>query len=580
MKSAAELSDCPSTDTTHQSWKVGAGFAAPMLSEAEPARPWTRTKLRIPRTDETVFARPDLGSAGELARANAESLNDPARTLQGLALSEFRRSARREILDLAQEYTADLLGQPVSDLAEGGLLFASGHQPSLYHPGVWIKNFAIDALARRAGGVGLNLVIDNDTLSSRQLRVPIGDRRQPGARTLDFDEPGPVLPWEDARIADFSRFESFGERIREAMDRWNITPVLSDVWPVAVAQAGRSSSLRDALTSARMSLEQRWGLSNLEVPLSRVCETKSFSWFTAAVLTRLPRFWEVYNSVLAEFRQVNRIRSQTHPVPVLDEADGWYEAPFWVWRAGDSVRIRVRAKACSQEVRLSDGREIFARLPISADGDVSAAAEILQELPKRGIRFRTRALTTTLFARLGLADLFVHGIGGAKYDEMTDRIISRFFGLPAPGFLTLSCTVHLPLGEPFPVSPEEEQTLRHRLRDLEWNPERYLPRGRDGELENLIAEQQALIAQKAAGGSSDPAEQRRQSRKNHDRHARLKEIRERLARETAEPRRHFEQELAAVREQLAANAILEDREFSFGLYPEEKLRPFLTGLLS
>src|SRR5690606_35030482 len=80
-----------------------------------------------------------------------------------------------------------------------------------------------------------------------------------------------------------------------------------------------------------------------------------------------------------------------------------------------------------------------------------------------------------------------------------------------------------------------------------------------------------------SAGVSKP-ERRRRSWANYDRHARLKEIRERLAHETAEPRRLLEAELATVREQLQANAILEDREFSFGLYPEDKLRPFLTGV--
>jgi hypothetical protein len=57
------------------------------------------------------------------------------------------------------------------------------------------------------------------------------------------------------------------------------------------------------------------------------------------------------------------------------------------------------------------------------------------------------------------------------------------------------------------------------------------------------------------------------------------EIRERLNRETAKSQELLESELQSVRQQLQANSILEDREFSFALYPEEKLRPFLMGLV-
>ncbi len=271
------------------------------------------------------------------------------------------------------------------------MLFCSGHQPSLFHPGVWIKNFAIHHLSQATGGLGLNLVIDNDTVTHRQIRVPVGNRQQPSTQTLAFDSPEAACPWEEAKIADLEEFQSFGQRATEAMRAWGITPLVSEIWPDAIQEARRSGSLRDALTAARMKLEHRFGLSNLEVPLSKVCETEAFSWFTAAILTRLPRFFETYNSILEEFRRVNRIRSLSHPVPALIERDGWFEAPFWVWERGGRKRKRVMAKACSHEVRLSDGRTVFARLPISEDGDLTAAAAVLQSLPKQGVRFRTRA---------------------------------------------------------------------------------------------------------------------------------------------------------------------------------------------
>ena len=62
-----------------------------------------------------------------------------------------------------------------------------------------------------------------------------------------------------------------------------------------------------------------------------------------------------------------------------------------------------------------------------------------------GVRIRSRALVTTLWARLALGDLFIHGIGGAKYDRVTDLLIERFFGLRPPGLLVLSATLHLPI---------------------------------------------------------------------------------------------------------------------------------------
>ncbi len=177
MNPAAELSDCPSSDTTHQSWKSSESFAqaqaAHNLSVHE--APWVKTRLLIPRGDETIFARPDLPATPDLARSNRDLLNGATVEIQGRPLAELRQSARREVLELAKEYTAGLWGERVESDMAPELLFCSGHQPSLYHPGVWIKNFVIEALAEDAGGTALNLVIDNDTVGGRELRA----RRRP-----------------------------------------------------------------------------------------------------------------------------------------------------------------------------------------------------------------------------------------------------------------------------------------------------------------------------------------------------------------------------------------------------------------
>ena len=54
------------------------------------------------------------------------------------------------------------------------------------------------------------------------------------------------------------------------------------------------------------------------------------------------------------------------------------------------------------------------------------------DLGKQGFKIRSRALTNTLYARLFLGDLFIHGIGGGKYDEVTDAIIRRYYRSSRP----------------------------------------------------------------------------------------------------------------------------------------------------
>ena len=96
-------------------------------------------------------------------------------------------------------------------------------------------------------------------------------------------------------------------------------------------------------------------------------------------------------------------------------------------------------------LRIAGEDEILVELPLSPDREACCAVERLHDLAARSIRLRTRALTTTMFCRFLLGDLFIHGIGGAKYDELGDAIARRFFGIEPPGFLTLSMTLWLGL---------------------------------------------------------------------------------------------------------------------------------------
>src|SRR5207302_148544 len=108
------------------------------------------------------------------------------------------------------------------------------------------------------------------------------------------------------------------------------------------------------------------------------------------------------------------------------------------------------------------------------DREACCAVERLRALAAGGVRLRTRALTTTMFARYLLGDLFLHGIGGAKYDELGDAISGRFFGVEPPGYLTLSMTLWLGLPSD-PTAPARWAAAARALRDLTYNPDRHLP---------------------------------------------------------------------------------------------------------
>src|SRR5882757_8130360 len=123
--------------------------------------------------------------------------------LQGRRLGALAAEAREELLAAALRHTRsyrDLERPPDAE----GLFFLAGHQPEIFHPGVWLKNFVLDRLARQHGGVAVNLVIDSDTIKSSSLRVPGGSVAEPTVEAVLFDRPSAEIPFQARAIEDQS----------------------------------------------------------------------------------------------------------------------------------------------------------------------------------------------------------------------------------------------------------------------------------------------------------------------------------------------------------------------------------------
>src|SRR5262249_1727169 len=130
-------------------------------------------------------------------------------------------------------------------------------------------------------------------------------------------------PYEEAPVRDEEFFASFPARVAEAMRPWNLVPLLGPFWANVQQQAKRTRLVGERFASARPGLERQWGCHNLEVPVSRVCRTEAFAWFACHLLTHLPRFHELYNGIVRDYRRAHGIRSHNHPVPDLAGVDGW-----------------------------------------------------------------------------------------------------------------------------------------------------------------------------------------------------------------------------------------------------------------
>jgi hypothetical protein len=519
--------------------------------------------LRAPADGGAVLAHPPLADLGRLIDGNRATLAKPDVRIGDMPLADLRRQAVAEAVSQANAYLRQA-GEPVPNVAAESL-FVAGHQPELFHPGVWLKNFALSAIARRHGVAPLNLVVDNDTAKSAAVRLPVlGPRDGPQAvhvATVPFDHFAGEVAYEEREVHDESQFADFARAVGGRTANWGFAPILPSFWEDALRQRGRTRLLGERFAAARRAWERRWGCRNRELPISRLCQTESFARFAVALVDNLPAFHASYNECVHDYRREHRIRSANHPVPDLLRDGDWLEAPFWGWRAegyprsGSHRRGRLFVRQVSGGWQLRAGDEPWPDLPRGE------AVEHWRRLEAEGFKVRTRALTTTLFARLCLADLFVHGIGGGKYDELTDAIIERHFRLRPPAFLVLTGTLHLPLPA-FPAKPDDERAAWRMVRDIHWNPQRHLPPDAEDWLDMFDAKMEL-----AAPGNVNPPRVR---------FAEMRRLTERLRTRVTGVEAAVRARAGLASAEVAANDILRRRDYAFCLFPEATLRPFLT----
>jgi len=519
-------------------------------------------RLRAPQGDGQTLIDPAWEALPEVVAHNRAQLAGAQYDVQGRSLAELSRAARRGMWKSAVAYTSQYREVPerwrsFEALADAPFIL-SGHQPEMFHPGVWYKNFVLGCLARRMEGIGIHLLIDSDLCRTASIRVPTGTIDAPRVEAAPYDKPAAEMPYEERTIGDAATFSTFAERACGLLRPLVAEPLVAELWPLTLERNPQQANLGLRLAQGRHALEASWRNETLELPQSAVCGLPEFAWFVAHLLANLPRFWSAYNDALAMYRRANHLRNRAQPLPDLAASDRWLEAPLWIWSADDPERRPLFARQDGSEIILSDHRTRTFSLSLSDDGDASMATEQLMALASRGIKIRTRALTTTLFARLVLSDLFLHGIGGAKYDQVTDQIVRLFFGFDPPEFATVSATLRLPIACET-CDATAGARWEQRLRELRYHPEQYIDlRSTNGDASAAAA----VVAEKRRwlGVTQTPENAR-------ERHRGITGANEALQPYVASLREEIELARHELQMRKRGDAVLRSREYSFCLYP-------------
>ena len=527
-------------------------------------------RLRAPKRDGQTL---DLPAGSEVAALLSDNLarrqsddQSSNSASNDFPLKDLQTRARAEAIELAVNWSNQYL--PVEARVDANSLQASapiifgGHQPTLFHPGVWYKNFRLHQIAQASGGTAINMVVDNDLSGAASIKFPQKSKSRASIGLVAFDAPGLDVPFEMQNIVDQKVFESFGKKSADSIAPLVSDPIVKHLWPEVVkaekmlAQSHRASTTGHAIAAGRHLLEHAHGLRTLEVPISRLAGSSSFAEFSAYLIENLSELSDAYNQAVIGYRAKHGIRSSAHPVPELSRTEEsgteWLEAPFWIWTDQSPLRKPMFVRQIGNDLEISNSEVALAKISLPTWSHWLVAQNQQIQATGKGIFIRPRALITTMFARLLASDLFVHGIGGAKYDQLTDQIILSFFGVDPPRFVTATGSWRLPTGFP-EVYPADITSRKEALRKMRFHPEMFISTA-DENTTRLIESKHSAIAGRS---EQSPLE----------RHRAIESANLELQGLLEPERTAIENEIDSLSEKIRDSQILNSREFSFALHP-------------
>ncbi len=454
-------------------------------------------RLTIPTDHLGILLEPAGDRLADLAGGDYSAALDTVRILD-TTIGELRRQLRARL-----ELT--------------GPVILTGHQLEFTHAGIFAKSVAADALARQLGTAGVFLVVDSDLPKQTSLWLPIVEGDLVHRVSVPLPGCDPTLPVESQPLVSASRWQRFFVQLAEHADNDSL-PMLRQRSTGGWVAHGFSRGGHESANDSRPPPLKRWATQSTrlhhisiggaiacfagelkntpETNLATIIEnghaavgrqlglgdfhtlraswlsqTPEFRAFAAHLILNAREFARHYNKAQREYRIRRRVRNPQRPAPPLFCDADRTELPFWIGRIGQA-RQRLFVSDNSDGIELYADRESIGTFDKTRLGGIKNHDRPWQ-VELDGWHLRPRALTLSAFVRLFISDLFIHGIGGAKYDEMTEDFIRSFFKTELPPACCVSATAYLSL----PSHGIERQALtqaRHARRDLRFNPQRHL----------------------------------------------------------------------------------------------------------
>jgi hypothetical protein len=350
-----------------------------------------------------------------------------------------------EIKRIAGERGVSLRGDPTLRRHEQAGLLMAGHQPVIYHSGLQYKAEMLSRLSRDTGVLAINIVIDTDEGAGGKVLHPIVENGTLVTRSASLTDVDGLFMSQ--RIADESAVVGTLDAVAEGLLSLGLHGSMERMTEVAGlyrALAGVPVAIANSIV--------RWHFvepSYLEVPFSQILALPEVRVLLEQWCHDGGRLTTTYNSVLDAHRAERKIKNPANPFPNMKVVGDEVELPMWSIDPAAAKRALIVKKL--------------------------GTTELLSSVPFKSGLLAPRGSITTMLLRGYCSDIFIHGLGGAKYDPFVDALAKEYLGVVLPSFVVASKTRYF--FEPEVARYEEALALKDQYKEIVSHTDRFFNRG-------------------------------------------------------------------------------------------------------
>ena len=411
-------------------------------------------------------------------------------------------------------------------------VIATGHQPSLWHPGILAKDIAADAFAEYVGGRALHVVVEHNPLEPLGIDLPVQVEQRAGVRSVSLDlrpearllPPNRLPPLSPNQVIDPLREEGLTQGFPSA-----------EVGLQQITQAYINQADAPHLAAQTAGVLNELKQPYLHVPTANLSTSELVTaGFVQRMMSDPVACMRAYNRAVSAYPEAN-----IRPLYVGRDV---VEAPLWAQGDRQSVPVYID---------LGDSRPQLFTQEQQLDLTGPDALQLL----------RPRAITLSAIMRSEHCDLFIHGTGGGVYDQVTERWWQDWMGEDLAPMAVVSADIYMPFD--VPTASKAELSHAHWFRHhLLHNPDRHF--------EPTSEEERALVREKR--DLLDAMDADRDKRRRAKAFKRIHAINAELSNLHREAWHEIKTNHWLTRVGVTNAAYAHRRDWCFALYPEEQLR--------